>query len=158
VTAPPLDRPYPPFDTWPIQVADRRFGYAWFTAPCTFVDQAHVERATLAAVHALHDALDDVIVRQAASIEAQGGLLVLHDWRRVKGYEKGAREAYLDRMRARDKGYLRNAVTVLPNTPLLRMAVQTANLLMALKVGGDLELYSNIEPALAKHRIEAPPQ
>jgi len=152
----PLPPPAPPFDDWPIQLADGRFGYVWYAAPSVLINQVHVPHATVEAVDALHDAFDRVIAVERADYERRGGLLFIHDWRRIDGYERPARQVYLSRMRRRTPGYVRKAVAVLPGTPLLKMAVQTANVLMALRIGGSFALASDPSEVLSEHGVERP--
>lgn len=149
-------RAYPPFDRWPEQLADPRFGRAWFCRPAVFVNQLHVDHATAETVSALHDAIDAVLHRRRAEIAEAGGIVMIHDWRRLQGYSPEARRVYLERMRARAPGYLKVAVAIVPDTPLLRMAVQTANVLMALRIGGTLELATDPEPVLQRYGVRTP--
>jgi hypothetical protein len=148
--------PLAPFADWPVQLEDPALGFAWYTEPATFVNQLLVERATADTANRLHDVIDHVIEREREDIEAHGGLLIIHDWRELAKYDSDARKAFLDRMRGREPGYLRGAVAVVRNTPLLRMAVQTANLVMALRAGGDLEMTTAVGPALTKHGVAVP--
>ncbi len=80
--------PRAPFDAWLAQVFEPAFGFAWYARPTTLVTQAIAERGTLAAVHALHDLVDSVLAARAGDVGAAGGLLVLHDWRGLRGYER----------------------------------------------------------------------
>lgn len=151
-----MDGPRAPFSHWPVQLADPQLGYAWYTQPATFVNQLLVERATVDHANRLHDIIDQVIERESEDIAAHGGLLIVHDWRQLSKYDSEARKAFVGRMRSREPGYLRGAVAVVPNTPLLRMAVQTANLVMAMRAGGKLEITTSVGPALAKHGVAVP--
>jgi hypothetical protein len=146
----------PPLDRWPEQLVDPRFGHAWFTAPAVFLNQLDVQRATLETVNVLHDAIDDVLAKRRPEIDAAGGLTIIHDWRQLQGYDSQARRTYLDRMRRREPGYLKLAVAVVRDSPLLRMAVQTGNMLMALRIGGRLELSLDLEDVLDKHGVQTP--
>lgn len=128
----------------------------WFTEPCVLINQVCLPRATLDLVSALHDGIDHVIEREAESIERHGGIVMIHDWRQLTGYDTAARRAYLDRMRRRKGGYLKQAVAVLPSTPLIKMAVQTADLVMALGVGGKLSFANDIEKVLERHDVKRP--
>lgn len=154
--ASPLARPAAPFTNWPVQLADPRFGYAWYAAPGIFLNQLHVRQGTVEVANALHDAIDLVVARERRDYERLGGLLIIHDWRTMRGYDKAARQVYLDRMRSREPGYLRGAVAILPDTPFLKMAVQTANVLMALRIGGTLALANEPTTVLTEHRVEMP--
>tara|TARA_B100001750_G_scaffold146202_1_gene116787 strand:+ start:1627 stop:2046 length:420 start_codon:yes stop_codon:yes gene_type:complete len=131
-------------------------GYVWYTQPATLVNQVHLGRAGLDGVQRLHDLIDEVIARRADEFRPHGGLLMIHDWRLVSGYESDARKEYLERMRSREPGYLRGAVAIVRDTPLLRMAVQTANMVMAFRTGGTLEMGLDPVSALVRHRVETP--
>ena len=149
-------RAKPPFDRWPEQLVDSRFGRAWFCRPAVFVNQLQVEQATVETVNALHDAIDTVLARRRAEIAAAGGIIMIHDWRELRGYTPDARKVYLDRMRSREPGYLKVAVAVVPDTPFLRMAIQTANILMALRIGGSLELTLDPDAVLRRYDVATP--
>jgi hypothetical protein len=152
----PLPPPAPPFKTWPIQVADPRFGYLWKTAPNIVITQASFPEVSEAVVGAFHDALDAVIQAEAKAIAEHGGLVMIHDWRALRGYDTAARRLFMARMKTRAPGYLKVAVVVVPDTPLLRMAVQTAELLLATGLGGSLRLVSDVEAALREYKVQRP--
>ncbi|MBX3246973.1 MAG: hypothetical protein KF901_07315 [Myxococcales bacterium] len=59
-------------------------------------------------------------------------------------------------MKRRAPGYLKHAIAVVGSTPLLKMAVQTANILMAMRIGGDLELATDLEAVLRRYQVKAP--
>jgi hypothetical protein len=139
-----------------VQAHAEGIGYAWYTAPATFVNQLTATHGTIAAATWLHDRIDEVLERERAEVDRAGGLLIVHDWRVLTGYDTDARRVFLERMRRRRRGYLRHAVAVVPPTPLLRMAAQTVNLAMALHSGGKLELATDPAPALAKLGVRAP--
>lgn len=145
-----------PFDRWPEQLVDARFGYAWFTAPSVFLNQLTDRHATITTVHALHDAIDHVLERRREEIDAHGGLTIIHDWRELRSYDSDARKAYLERMKRREPGYLKQAIAIVGNTPLLRMAVQTANILMAMRIGGSLDLSNDADAVLRRCRVASP--
>jgi hypothetical protein len=151
-----LPLPFAPFLNWPTHLYDERFGFAWYTSPATFVNQIHQTHGTVEVARAVHEAIDYVLCHQADDIAKHGGLLIIHDWRVMTGYDSRARQEYLAHMRARKKGYLRHVVAVLPNTPLLRMAVETANIVMAFGSGGILRIENDPCPALEKHGVRCP--
>jgi hypothetical protein len=74
----------------------------------------------------------------------------------LRGYDSEARQRYLDRMRRRTPGYIKHAIAVVGTTPLLRMAVQTANVLMALRTGGNLELATDLDTVLRRYSVGVP--
>jgi hypothetical protein len=141
---------------WPVQAVDSRLGYVWFVAPNVFINQAHVRRADAAAATAVHDWVDRALGASGQAIAAAGGLVVVHDWRTLEGYDADARRIFLDRMRARPPGYLRAAYAVVPSTPLFRMAIQATNLAAALGIGGNIELASDVVAVLERLRVVAP--
>ena len=145
-----------PFSTWPVQLYDPRFGFAWYTEPCVFVNQLIHSRGTVEVAEGLHDAIDHVLARERASIERHGGLMMIHDWRKMTSYDTEARVAYLARMKARNRLYLRQVVAVLPDRPLVRMAVQTANIVMALSSGGHLRIATQVAPILTELGVHVP--
>ena len=133
-----------------------RLGYMWFVEPNVFINQAHVRHADIAAAHAVHDWIDRALAAQAEGIAAAGGLVALHDWRALDGYDADARRAFIGRMRARRPGYLKAAYAVVPSSPLFRMAIQAANLAAALGVGGKIELASDPRPILERLGVVPP--
>ncbi len=146
----------PPFHTWVTQLKDERFGFAWYTAPCAFVDQVVKPHATVELVHALHDAIDVVLERYAEDVRTHRGLLIVHDWRQMKGYDSDARRVFLERMKARKPGYLRHVVAVLPDRPLLKMAAQTASIVMGFSSGGTLRIAQDPVPVLEEQQVQRP--
>lgn len=151
-----MSRPRAPFLTWPHHLYDERFGFAWYTAPATFVNQVERTHGTIEVANGIHDAIDHVLEQHAEDIERHGGLLMIHDWRTLTGYDSQARQLYLERMKGRDRRYLRHVVAVLPDRPLIKMAVETANIVMALSSGGRLRMESDPSAALARHEVRHP--
>jgi len=120
------------------------------------VNQILASHGTTEVAHALHDAIDHVLVHHAEDIAKHGGLLILHDWRLMRGYDTEARRQYVARMESRKPGYLRKVVAVLPDAPLLKMAVQTANIVMAYSSGGTLSFEMDPKVALEKYDVRLP--
>lgn len=145
-----------PLTGWPIQIVEPRVGYVWFVEPNVFVNQTHVARADAATANAVHDWIDEALAARAAEVAAAGGLVILHDWRSLEGYDVEARRVFLDRMRARPPGYLKAAHAFVRPTPLFRMAIQAANLVAALGGGGKVALGLDPDPVLARLGIVAP--
>jgi hypothetical protein len=143
---------------WPIQWCRADLGFAWYMEPATLVTQALVPVGSVETACAYMDLGDAVIRHKWKEIQAAGGLLILNDWRSVKTYDSGARRVLLERMRRRPKGFLRHTVMCLPHAagPLLRLAVQTANLTIAMMGGGKVELCDDIQGAVKKHRLTGP--
>ncbi|MCB9599518.1 MAG: hypothetical protein H6722_23055 [Sandaracinus sp.] len=156
-----MPRPGAPFEAWPDQWVDPRFGRVWVRPAdderrLLLVNQTTVRHATLEGVHLLHDVIDRVLARDGAAIRARGGMDFLHDWRSIAGYDSEARKGYLARMSRREPGYIAHAIAVVPNTPLVRMAVQTANVIMALGVGGNFELATDTRAAMRRFGNDPP--
>jgi len=151
-----VTKPRPPFDDWPIQAFDPRFGFAWYLEPAVFVSSATIERATIDAARIVQGWIDDVLRERGDEVRAAGGVFVFHDWRGVRGYDTEARKHYLDRMRARPKDYLRHSVTCVPANPLFRMAVETGNLVASMVARAKVELAHDPSTVIAKHSIGRP--
>jgi hypothetical protein len=151
--------PFPPFDAWPVQRFEPRYGYMWFVPPATVVDQVIVEHATGDTVRAMHATLDALLAAEGARIEAAGGLVIIGDWRRLRSYTPEARRVFMERMRARPKKLVHTGVTVLAQVnPLLRMAVQAGGMILAVAGAAKVEVFDDIDAALAAHRVVAPPK
>jgi hypothetical protein len=139
-----------------VQVYQESYGFLWYTEPATFVSQLVAEHATVSVVTWLHDHIDQVLAVRAEPIARAGGLLLVHDWRAMQGYDKEARLLFSERMKRRRPGYSRGAVVCVPDTPLLRMAVQGTNLLAAFQVRTRVELVTDVTATLARHRVKMP--
>ena len=62
-----------------------------------------MEHGTEAAATAYHDYESGALETHAADIDAHGGIFVIHDWRVVTTYDKGARHIWQERMKARPR-------------------------------------------------------
>lgn len=152
-----LPPPRSPMDRWPVQVADPRFGYAWYCGEGVVVSQAVLTHGTEEAAHAYHDVVDAALAAAPAEFEAAGGLYVIHDFRLVRKYDAGARTAWQERMRRRGRGYLRGSTVVVHQaSPLLKMAVQAINLMASLSLGSRIELASDPSVVLAELGVTGP--
>jgi hypothetical protein len=150
-------RPLPPLQGWPIQQYDEAFGFLWYCGGATLVSQALAEHGTIEAAHAYHDRADAVIASCAGDLDRCGGLYVIHDLRRLRTYDAGARKVWQERMRRRGRGYLRGStVVVLEASPLLKMAVQGINMMASLSLGSRIELSTDLATVLRKHRVVPP--
>jgi hypothetical protein len=149
--------PVHPFADWPDQGFDPRFGFSWYCEPAAFVTQSVVENGTLEAVTALNDLIDRVLADRAEEVCSSGGLLLFHDWRSLKGYERAARKRQLERMRARKSGYARRTVVVVaPANRLLRMAVETTGLFATVTFGARVELVTHPDAVFGRSGIRPP--
>lgn len=94
----------------------------------------------------------------AADVAERGGIFVIHDWRTMVTYEAEARRVWQDRMQTRPKGYLRGSVVcVLKAAPLLRMAVQAANVVASVTHQAKVSLTTDLQAALAEHEAHPEP-
>jgi hypothetical protein len=142
----------PPFDQWAVHHADPRYGYAWYLGRGLIVSHMTITHGTEAAAHAYHDFESAVLRDCADEVTENGGIYVIHDWRAIVTYDSAARRTWQERMQARKKGYLRGSVVCLVRTaPLLKMAVQGANLVASVTHGAKVELSTNIDATLAAH-------
>lgn len=149
-------KPRAPFDDWPIQEHDPRFGFAWYAEPAVFVSSATIERAPMETAELVQGWIDDVLREREGEVRAAGGLFVFHDWRSLRGYDSEARKRYLDRMRARPKDYLRHSVTCVSANPILRMAVETGNMIASMVARAKVELATDPGAVMVKHGIRKP--
>lgn len=148
--------PLAPFGDWPIQFFEPEIAYAWYTHGATFVTQALIVSTNVYVVSILNDWLDDVTRTHREEIERAGGLLAIHDWRRIRKYDSASREAWFARMRARPSNYLRKAIVVVGDAPLLKMALAGANLLTALHLKSQVQIASNCYQVLREHGVIRP--
>jgi hypothetical protein len=140
------DRPRAPFDAWPVQAFDPAFGYAWYARPAALVMQASVEHGTARAVGVLHDFIDRALAAREGEVRAAGGLLIVHDWRAVRGYDREAGAAFAERVGRRDPGYLRRAVVVVQGgRALLYAAVEGVAFLAAVAPDARVEIVADLE-------------
>lgn len=145
-----------PFDLWPVQRFDPVFGFVWYTAPAALISQTTVPHITLAAVRTLQDHIDRAIEHRRVENAQAGGLLIIHDWRIVKGYDQDARREFFARMRGRPRAYMRHAVTCVSLSPILRMAVEAGNLVATLVSGAKSEVASDPAPVLRQWGVVPP--
>jgi hypothetical protein len=128
-----MPAPAPPFERWPIHSYHPAYGYCWFSREgAALVTQTHVKRADLAAARVFTDWIDRAVRHEVEVWSASKGLLLLHDWRSVGGYDSDARTLVIERQRQRPKGYARRVCCVLDPTPLWRMALTVSDLTLAL--------------------------
>jgi hypothetical protein len=147
----------PPFDRWPDGHFDPSYGYAWYCGQGLIVSHLTTQHGTEAAATAYHDFEEAVLRDHAPELARHGGLFVIHDWRSMQTYDPGARRVWQDRMQARPKGYLRGSIVCVSKAgPLLRMAVQAANLVASLAHGAKVELSTDIYAALRDHAVVPP--
>lgn len=142
-------------DTWAPQVHEPGLGRVWWAQRCVFINQPEGTQATAAHATFIHDHIDRAIAALPAEIEAAGGMLIVHDWRGLSGYERDARSTFMARMRVRSPGYMRGAVAVLPAgvSPMFKMAVEAANMFAALALKRRVELATDLSEVLGAHHV-----
>src|SRR5687768_14671169 len=97
----------PPFDGWPVQHVDQHYGYAWYCGDGLIVSHITTRHGTAQAARNYHDFEESVLRERAEDCKRAGGLFVIHDWRVMETYDGEARRVWQERMRLREKGYLR---------------------------------------------------
>ncbi len=128
-----MPAPAPPFDRWPIHSYHPAYGFCWFSRTgAALITQTHVKRADVAAARVLADWIDGAVRHEVEVWTASKGLLLLHDWRSLGGYDSDARTLVVERQRKRPNGYARRLCCVLEPTPLWRMALTVSDLTLAL--------------------------
>lgn len=144
-----------PFNTWPrADFQSAEYGRAWYCENGIIVSWAENAWGTESGVGHYLDWESDLIDRKARALDEAGGLYVIHDWRIVTGYESGARTRWQHQMKQRPKGYLRGStVVVARKAPLLRMAVQAANLVASITQLGKVELDTDLTGVLRSLRV-----
>lgn len=152
-----LRLPRAPFADWPIQWKKPGLGYAWYVEPATLITQAAITHASVEAVKAYMDVGDQLIASATERVLGAGGLFIINDWRQIQTYDSAARPLLMKRMKERPKGYLRRTVVCVSPTPVLRMAVQAANLVAAFMAGGPIELTEDLVETLRTYDIGRPP-
>jgi hypothetical protein len=162
VQASPLDdkspQPIAPFRGWPVQSGGQTvFGFSWYTRPAAFVSQTTTSRVSLASSMLLDNRLDRVADRYRAEIAAAGGLFVFHDWRTIRTFDSEIIRYYIDRVGAR-RVPLRGIVVASTLDGLLRVAANVIGAAVSKVYGFDLELTSDPEAALRRHRLQVPDQ
>jgi hypothetical protein len=144
-----------PFDTWPIDEHDPRFGYRWYCSPGVLVDCLTVRHGTVETVRVMHDSLDRLIARHSREIDRSGGLLIIGDWRNTKTYDPEARRLFLAELR---KGRpVRGSVVILTSAgAFIRMAVQAARMASAVIGAPSIAVSDDAAAVLAEHGVTPP--
>lgn len=152
-----MNLPAAPFDAWPVQHHDPLVGYFWYAHPCAFVSQSTVTHGSYEVIERQNDLMDLVLARKTDEVRAAGGIFVLNDWRSVKSYDQDARARQRERMKARAPGYSRRVVIVVnPESRLLRMAIEAANLFATMTLRSRIEIVTNASSALSKAGLTPP--
>jgi hypothetical protein len=151
----PLPPPQEPFADWPIQVTIPA-GYIWYTEPGVLVTQAQIEHATYEHTLAMTTRVDTVVQHRKVELAQVGGLLIIHDWRKLKTWDNEARQLLVQRSRDRGRGVIRAAVIAISVNPLLRLLAQVVNVTMSAVGGGGVQVVDNVLPSLERYGVRRP--
>ena len=145
--------PSPPFSSWPLQFSDPDVGFAWYVGKGIIVTQASATHGTVRVATVVSDWIDELRERHHEEFDRFGGVLGIHDWRRIRTYESDARKVWVERINKRPPGYLRKAVVIVGDSPLLKMAVAGANMFLAVasRNDGRIEVATNVYQILNKY-------
>lgn len=144
-----------PFDTWPVEEHDPRFGYRWYCPPGVLVDSTTVRHGTVETVRAMHDSLDRLIAKHSREIDMAGGLLIIGDWRNTKTYDPDARKLFLAELRKSRP--VRGSVVILTSAGVfIRMAVQAARMASAVLGAPSIGVSDDAAAVLVEYGVTAP--
>ena len=144
-----------PFDQWPTEEHDPRFGYRWYREPAILIDCLTVSHGTVETVRAMHSSLDKLFATNARQIELAGGLLIIGDWRSLTSYDPDARQAFLAELRKPRP--IRGTVVVLAQAgAFLRMAVQAARMVSTVSGGPSIAVSEDVDAVLREHGVRLP--
>jgi len=150
--------PLAPLNSWPIQFTDPEVGFAWYLSPGILVTQATTAHASGRVAVVLSDWVDLVRERHHEELSRCGGMLGIHDWRRFRSYASEARRTWMQRIQRRPKGYLRKGVIIIADSPLIKMAVAGANMVVTLASRGDsqFEIATSATQVLREYNLRPP--
>lgn len=151
----PAAPPKAPFADWPIQLVTPH-GYVWYTDPGVMITQAHIAHADLASVIPMSEYTDAVCEHRRGELAKLGGLLIIHDWRAVKGYDSDTRKHLIKRVQDRQRGQVRGMIIAVSLNPFLRTAVQVASAIMSATTGARLQMVDSLSPSLIDHHVQVP--
>jgi hypothetical protein len=129
----------------------------WYTEPGVFVSQAHIEHSNFEDVAAMCMRVDAVLRLRKAEIAKHGGLLIIHDWRRLKSWDDDARQHLIERSIRRARGEVRAVIIAISTNPLFRLMAQVANVTLTALGGARVQLVDALEPSLEKYGVKKPP-
>ena len=152
-----IGSPDPPFGDWPVQHFDPLVGFYWCMRPAMLVSQSVVPHGSIEVIDRHNDIVDRVLAQRAPEIEVAGGLFMFNDWRSVRTYDQGARARQRERMQSRRPGYARHTVIVVdPESRLLSMAIEAANLFARVTLHSQIELVTDMALALSRVGLGPP--
>ena len=121
------------------------------------MSQVVASHGSAAAAHNYHDFEERILRERAPELARSGGLFVIHDWRLMTTYDAEARRVWQERMKQRERGYLRGSVVCVARaSALLRMAVQAVNVVASVVHGSKVELADDLEAALREAGVDGP--
>jgi hypothetical protein len=133
------------------------YGFAWYCGRGIVVSQVTYRHGSAEGVRNYHAFEERLLSERAAELARYEGMFVIHDWRVLETYDAEARRVWQERMRAREKGYLRGSVVCVASAgALLKMAVQAANLVTSVVHGVSVELAVDLDAVLRKYAVEGP--
>jgi hypothetical protein len=131
--------------------------YAWYTEPAAFITQVFAERGTRRDAEEVTRLVDQAIEHRPDEVARAGGILIIHDWRAMKGYDADARAFMMDRIRSQKPGRIREVVIVIDVRPLFHLALSAANAFLVLATGRSLRTVRAVGPELIRCAIRKPP-
>jgi hypothetical protein len=147
----------PPFDHWPVQHIDPKYGYVWYLGKGVIVSHITVTHGSDEAARAYHQFEEMILADYAEEVRVAGGIFVIHDWRALESYDASARAVWQQKMRQRPKGYLRGSVVCVARAnALLKMAVQAANVVASVTHGAKVDLTTDLAGALERYGAKRP--
>ncbi len=150
-----MTAPRHPLHDWPVQVAAPGF-YAWYAEPAAYISQTVSDRGTRRDAEEITRLVDLAIDERSEDVKRVGGLLILHDWRSLKGYDADARAFMMDRVRSHTRGRIREMVIAIEMSPLFSLALGAANAFLVLATGKNLRTVSAVAPELIRYGIKKP--
>ena len=150
-----LAPPQEPFADWPIQITVPA-GYIWYTEPGVLVTQVQIEHATYEHTLAMTTRVDTVVQHRKVELAQLGGLLIIHDWRKLKTWDNDARQLIVQRSRDRGRGVIRAVVIAISVNPLLRLLAQVVNATMSAVTSGGVQVVHDVLPSLDKYGVKRP--
>jgi hypothetical protein len=150
-----MNGPRHPLHDWPLQVTTPGF-YAWYAEPAVFISQTTGDRGTKRDAEEITHLVDIAIEERGEDVKRLGGLLIVHDWRSLKGYDADARAFMMDRLRSHTRGRIREMVIAIEMSPLFQLALGAANAFLVLATGKNLRTVSAVAPELIRYGIKKP--
>lgn len=155
----PLPPPREPFRDWPLHIADEHAGfYLWYVEPATFVVQMHTKQVSLLTVQRLVRLVDEAREIRSTEITAAGGGLYIHDWTSVEAVDTAAHRFLQASFRKLSPADVRTIYVAMNMSPILRMLMNTINVVATLMTGKPNVLVRDVREPLGKHGVRAPAQ